>query len=93
MKPQHRARVKKHAGADEKKKKQVTDVVVLVLVPLQRYRFGQRRQQEELFIWQLIQSLRCSMSPPRHHQLHNFALEQKLQRQMGGTPTAFAAGF
>lgn len=73
-----------------KKKKQVTDVVVLVLVPLQRYRFGQRRQQEELFTWQLIQSLRCSISPPCHHQVHNFALELKLPRQMGGTPTAFA---
>lgn len=44
MKPQHRVRGEKHVGADgKKKKKQVTDVVVLVLVPLQRYRFGQRR--------------------------------------------------
>lgn len=91
MKPRHRVRGEKHVGADGKKNpKQVTDVVVLVLVPLQRYRFGQRRQREELFIWQLIQSLRCSISPPCHHQLHNFALELKLPCQMGGTPTAFA---
>lgn len=62
---------------------QVTDVVVLVLVPLQRYRFGQRRQQEELIIWQLIQSLLCFISPSCHHQLHNFALEQKLRRKNG----------
>lgn len=51
------------------------------------WRFG--CQQERLFIWQLIQSLLCFISPPCHHQLHNFALGQKVPGQAAGTPAAY----
>lgn len=44
------------------KKKKFIDVFVLVMVPLTRRKFEQRRQQEELSTWQLIQSIWCSIS-------------------------------
>lgn len=61
MKLRHGARKKNYAGAVKKKKK-ITDVFVLVMVPLTRRKFEQRRQQEELSTWQLIQSIWCSIS-------------------------------